>query len=93
MKNLDKDTVKSFSDQWVRYDQSGMSNDEAKKLFENYFSLFPWKKLTKSAEGFDMGCGTGRWAKFVAPRVGKLHCVDPSNAIDVAKKNLKNLKM
>jgi len=89
MKNLDKDTVKSFSDQWVRYDQSGMSNDEAKKLFENYFSLFPWKRLTKSSEGFDMGCGTGRWAKFVAPRVGKLHCVDPSNAIHVEKKKLK----
>ena len=32
MKNLDKDTVKSFSDQWVRYDQSGMDNNEAKKI-------------------------------------------------------------
>ena len=92
MKNLDKDTVKSFSDQWVRYDQSGMSNSEAKKLFKNYFSLFPWKRLTKSAEGFDMGCGTGRWAKFVAPRVGKLNCVDPSNAIHVAKNKLKKFK-
>ena len=33
-----------------------------------------------------MGCGTGRWAKFIAPKVGKLHCIDPSNAIYVAKK-------
>ena len=92
MKNLDKDTVKSFSDQWVRYDQSGMDNNEAKKLFKNYFSIFPQKSLSKSAEGFDMGCGTGRWAKFVAPKVGKLHCVDPSNAIHVAKKKLKQFK-
>lgn len=90
MKNLDKNTVKSFSDQWVRYDQSGMENKEALKIFKNYFSIFPWSKLPKSAEGFDMGCGTGRWAKFVAPKVGKLHCIDPSNAIKVAKKNLKN---
>ena len=43
--------------------------------------------MPKKAEGFDMGCGTGRWAKFVAPKVGKLHCIDPSNAIVVAKKN------
>ena len=89
MKNLDKKTVKSFSDQWVRYDQSGMENKEALKIFKNYFSIFPWSKLPKSAEGFDMGCGTGRWAKFVAPKVGKLHCIDPSDAIKVAKKKLK----
>lgn len=90
MKNLHKDTVKSFSDQWVRYDQSGMNNTEAKKLFKNYFSIFSWKKLPKKAEGFDMGCGTGRWAKFVAPKVNKLHCIDPSEAINVAKIKLKN---
>ena len=92
MKNLDKNTVKSFSDQWVRYDQSGMDNSEAKKIFKNYFSIFPWKRLSKSSEGFDMGCGTGRWAKFVSPKVGKLHCIDPSNAIHVAKKKLKQFK-
>ena len=92
MKNLDNDTVKSFSDQWIRYDQSGMDNNEAKKIFKNYFSIFPWNRLSKSVEGFDMGCGTGRWAKFIAPKVGKLHCVDPSNAIHVAKKKLKQFK-
>ena len=39
-----------------------------------------------------MGCGTGRWAEFVAPKVKKLHCIDPSDAIKVAEKKLKNLK-
>ena len=41
-----------------------------------------------------MGCGTGRWAKFVAPKVGKLNCIDPSEAINVAKKlkKFKNIK-
>ena len=92
MLNLDKKTVESFSDQWIRYDQSGMDDKEAKKIFNNYFSIFPWKKLSKSAEGFDMGCGTGRWAKFVAPKVGKLHCIDPSNSVEVAKIKLKEFK-
>ena len=92
MKNLDKKTVESFSDQWVRYDQSGMDNNEALRIFNNYFSIFPWKILKKSAEGFDMGCGTGRWAQFVAPKVGKLHCIDPSQSIQVAKKKLKKYK-
>lgn len=37
----------------------------------------------------DIGCGSGRWAKLVAPRVGKLHVVDASKqALDVARENL-----
>lgn len=39
-----------------------------------------------------MGCGTGRWAKFVAPRVGRLHCIDPSQAIKVAERVLGGLE-
>ena len=92
MKNLDKKTVKSFGDEWTHFDQSGMNNKEAYKIFKSYFSIFPFDKLSKSAEGFDMGCGSGRWAKFVAPKVGLLHCVDPSIAIKVAQKNLKKFK-
>tara|TARA_Y100000768_G_scaffold63599_1_gene43705 strand:- start:6319 stop:7158 length:840 start_codon:yes stop_codon:yes gene_type:complete len=90
--NLDKKTVKSFSDQWTRYDQSGMDNIEAFKLFKSYFSIFPWEKISRKSEGFDMGCGTGRWAKYVAPKVGKLHCIDPSKSIHVAKKKLRLFK-
>ena len=92
MKNFDKKTVKSFGDEWTHFDQSGMNNKEAYKIFKSYFSIFPFDKLSKSAEGFDMGCGSGRWAKFVAPKVGLLHCVDPSIAIKVAQKNLKKFK-
>ena len=92
MKNLDKKTVQSFGDEWLHFDQTGMKNDEAYKIFKNYFSIFPFNKLSKKSEGFDMGCGSGRWAKFIAPKVGLLHCIDPSNAIEVAKKNLNKFK-
>jgi ubiquinone/menaquinone biosynthesis C-methylase UbiE len=37
----------------------------------------------------DVGCGSGRWAMLVAPRVGHLHCVDPAEAaLDVARRRL-----
>lgn len=39
-----------------------------------------------------MGCGSGRWAKLAALRVGKLHCIDPSSAIQVAMRNLVDQK-
>jgi ubiquinone/menaquinone biosynthesis C-methylase UbiE len=86
--NLDAKTVEGFGDEWSRFDQTGMSDEDAKRLFEGYFSVFPWDDLPKNAIGFDLGCGSGRWAKLVSPHVGKLHCIDPSAAIDVARKNL-----
>lgn len=88
MKNKHQATVDGFGDEWERFDQTGMSNTDSSDIFQNYFSIFPWENLPKNAVGFDLGCGSGRWAKAVAPRVGKLHCIDPSVAIDVARKNL-----
>jgi SAM-dependent methyltransferase len=85
--NIDKDTVQSFGDEWSRFNQSGMTDQEALKIFDDYFSIFPWKDLSPNAEGFDMGCGSGRWAKLVAPKVGHLNCIDPSTAINIAKSN------
>lgn len=85
-KNLDPATVKSFGDEWSRFDQSSLSDDEAQTIFNEYFSLFPWADLPIDASGYDMGCGSGRWAKFVAPKVGHLHCIDPSIALDIAMK-------
>ena len=91
MKNIDKKTVDSFGDEWGRFDQGELTSDEANKIFDNYFSIFPWDKLPKSAVGFDMGCGSGRWAKLMAPRVSHLNCIDPSSALDIAKEALKEL--
>jgi SAM-dependent methyltransferase len=88
MNNIDHKTVASFGDEWSRFDQTGMVDGEAQKIFEEYFSTFPWSSLPHDAEGFDMGCGSGRWARLVAPKVGHLHCIDPSKAIEVAKVNL-----
>lgn len=61
-------------------------------MFESYFRIFPWDRLPHAAIGFDAGCGTGRWAKLAAPRVGRLICVDASSdALAVAGRNLAEL--
>mgnify|MGYP001241470108 FL=1 len=90
MKNQDKNTVDGFGDEWSRFDQSDLPQAEQQLLFDEYFSVFPWKHISKESTGFDLGCGTGRWAKSVAPKVKKLICIDPSSALDIAKKNLSN---
>lgn len=91
-KNIDNKTVEGFGDEWLRFDQSKLSFAEKEKLFHSYFSIFPLDKLNCDMVGFDMGCGSGRWAELIAPRVGQLHCIDPSSAIEVAKKNLRLFK-
>ncbi len=81
--------VAGFGDEWSRFDQSGVAPDELERMFDEYFSIFPWDSLKADAVGFDLGCGSGRWAKMVAPRVGTLHLIDASNeALTVAKRNL-----
>lgn len=87
--NLDPETVKGFGEEWAHFDQSGASDAELDGLFARYFSIFPWEDLPRGAVGFDLGCGSGRWAQRVAPRVASLHCVDASEAaLAVARRNL-----
>jgi ubiquinone/menaquinone biosynthesis C-methylase UbiE len=91
VKNIDKKTVESFGDEWNQYNQSSLAETELEKAWDQYFHIFPFDQIDLSSEGFDMGCGSGRWAKFVAPKVKLLNCIDPSSkALNVAKKNLGN---
>lgn len=86
--NIDSKTVAGFGDEWDSFDQTSLSGDEFRELFERYFHIFPFEEV-RQREGFDLGCGSGRWAAAVAPKVGKLHCIDPSaKALAVAKRSL-----
>ncbi|MEN8236549.1 MAG: methyltransferase domain-containing protein [Pseudomonadota bacterium] len=88
--NVDHKTVEGFGEEWSHFDQSQMSDEETAAHFAQYFKNFPWHSLPKDAAGFDMGCGSGRWAKLVAPRVGWLHCIDASSkALEVCRQMLR----
>lgn len=90
MHNVDEKTVSSFGQEWSTYDQNRLPEDEkTAQRFEEYFAIFPWNLLPDDAVGADVGCGSGRWALRVAPKVGVLHCVDASReALMVARRNL-----
>ena len=92
-KNLDKNVINDFGNEWKRFDQSDLKQDELEQNFYQYFSIFPIKELTIDKIGFDLGCGSGRWAKQIANKVKLLNCIDPSKeAINVSKKNLKDFQ-
>jgi glycosyltransferase involved in cell wall biosynthesis/ubiquinone/menaquinone biosynthesis C-methylase UbiE len=90
--NIDLETVESFGEEWKYFDQSDLGIAEKDVIFNDYFGIFPWDLLPENATGFDLGCGSGRWASLVADKVKFLNCIDPSKkALEVAKKNLNSV--
>ena len=91
LKNADEATVDGFGREWSAFRQTDddLPDDERRAIFDGYFAIFPWDALPREAVGADIGCGSGRWAAVVAPRVGTLHLIDASPAaLDVARTNL-----
>ena len=89
--NADASTVAGFGDEWTRFDQTVLSAEELAELFDKYFHLVRWDDLPAGAQAFDLGCGSGRWARGVAPRVGTLHLIDASaDALAVARRALRD---
>lgn len=87
--NIDAATVAGFGDEWSRFNQNGLSREARDQIYDDYFSIFPWEVLPQDAVGADVGCGSGRWAAVVAPRVGQLLLLDASgDALAVARQNL-----
>lgn len=88
--NSDEQTVRGFGDEWSRFTQEELEVGVRKRIFDDYFLLFEWDALPPNAVGADIGCGSGRWAQEVLPRVGHLVLIDASaEALDIAKINLK----
>ncbi len=88
-RNIDPETVAGFGDEWAAFDQETLPHEDLTDQFDDYFHIFPFERLAPEATGFDLGCGSGRWAKEMAPRVGLLHCIDPSaKALAVARTKL-----
>jgi ubiquinone/menaquinone biosynthesis C-methylase UbiE len=82
----DDRVIAGFGREWATFTHSDAAHEaDLRSAFEAYFQIFPWDELPRDAIGADVGCGTGRWARFVAPRVGRLYCVDPSAALEVAR--------
>ena len=86
--NIDQNVIDDFGNEWDRYKQNN-NNIDLDDAFEQYFRIFPSEFLSEQKIGFDAGCGSGRWAKYIAPKVKNLYCIEPSKkAIKVAKTNL-----
>lgn len=88
--NIDTEVVKSFGEEWSKFSEFKASDLE--RTAAMYFDILTEQHLNSDTYAMDMGCGTGRWTKMIADRVRFVEAVDPSEAIFVADKLLKDKK-
>lgn len=77
----------TFGEEWQRFPDI---LEEHRPEFDRYFDIVDRNALGNS-RACDLGCGIGRWSYFLAPSVREVVLVDFSDAIFVARKNLREV--
>ncbi|MEZ4888688.1 MAG: class I SAM-dependent methyltransferase [Chitinophagales bacterium] len=83
----DDQTIDSFGEEWQRFHQFEAA--ELERIGEEYFDVVNEAMLNKDSRVLDIGCGSGRWSKYVSSRAGFVEAIDPSEAVLVAAELLK----
>jgi len=85
--NIDEKTVESFGEEWTKF--SRFDDEEIRIAGDQYFDIIPEAYL-KDKTVLDVGCGTGRWMRYVADKAKFVDGIDPSVAVLAAAKLLKD---
>lgn len=81
--NIDMKTVLSFGEEWTKFDS--FSYEEIKNAGDEYFDIVSDQMLNKNTVVLDLGCGTGRWSKYIGDKAGFIEAIDPSAAVFAAQ--------
>jgi len=80
--NIDLDTVDSFGEEWQAFHH--FNEEEIMKLGDEYFDIVTSEMVNQNTTLLEVGCGSGRFLKYLCTRAGLLVGVDPSQAIFAA---------
>jgi SAM-dependent methyltransferase len=86
--NIDWNTVNSFGEEWLRFNQFDAA--EIERIGDEYFDILPKSLVNSNTKALDVGCGSGRWMQYIAPKIGFVEGIDPSEAVVAASAMLKN---
>ena len=84
--NIDHKTVSSFGNEWNAF--HGFSELDLQYTGDMYFDIVTNEMLNNQSTVIDIGCGSGRWIKYLKGRFKKMVGMDPSDAIFAADKLL-----
>lgn len=80
--NIDKKVVDEFGEEWLKFYEH--NDDLVEKGGKEYFDILNDDIVNSSTYALDIGCGTGRWTKYLAKKAAFIEAVDPSKAIFAA---------
>jgi len=80
--NIDQHTVESFGDEWQAF--HGFNEKEIIEIGNEYFDIVTPQMLNQKTSLLEVGCGSGRFLKYLSGKAGFLVGVDPSRAIFAA---------
>lgn len=80
--NVDWVTVDSFGEEWKKF--NSFADDDLKTYGDDYFDIVDSKIINKESVVLDVGCGSGRWSKYLANKVKSIEAIDPSFSVITA---------
>ncbi|CAN5190397.1 hypothetical protein BH11BAC5_BH11BAC5_04950 [soil metagenome] len=88
--NIDESVVTSFGEEWQKF--SNFNEKDINQFGDEYFDIADATILNKDTYVLDVGCGSGRFSRYLSSRVGFIEVMDPSEAIWAAEKLLSGVK-
>ncbi|MEO7044608.1 MAG: class I SAM-dependent methyltransferase [Ferruginibacter sp.] len=86
VENTDAKVVHDFGEEWQTFNK--FDDNTIDKLSKEYFDILNGQIINKDTYAIDIGCGTGRYSRYLSKHVKFVECVDPSKAIYAADKLL-----
>jgi ubiquinone/menaquinone biosynthesis C-methylase UbiE len=86
--NIDPSVVASFGEEWTKF--QSFSNQDISQIGDCYFDILNDEIINKNTKVIDIGCGSGRWTKYILDKVEFVESIDPSDAIFAADNLLGN---
>jgi SAM-dependent methyltransferase len=80
--NADARTVQSFGEEWTRF--GTFTAEETRVAGDEVFDLLTPEMAHAGTVALDLGCGTGRWSNYLAPRVRFIEAIDPGRPVEAA---------
>lgn len=84
--NVDEAVVTSFGEEWLKF--SNFQNEDINQFGDEYFDIADATIINKDTYVLDMGCGSGRFSRYLSSKVGFIEALDPSEAIWAAERLL-----
>lgn len=90
VENIDPGVVESFGEEWLKFNHFDEKTIDT--IAAEYFDIIDDSIVNKNTYAIDIGCGTGRWSRYLSRRAGFVECVDPSKALFAADALLSDIQ-